>query len=144
MVAPLKSRALPQFNVLRRARIGLATGIPYLCSPVIQKEGLDLFGDRRKLLLRSEGNDAAAAAVATKFRTVVAEQNLYGLSRRHGLDQKGSKEREKVKGRESKRSRMERKVIRWNHWQVQIYRIYGMRNCPIRPAETAYLWSSSA
>ena len=27
---------------------------------------------------------------------------------------------------------------------VYIYRIYGMRNCPIRTAETAYLWSSSA
>jgi len=27
---------------------------------------------------------------------------------------------------------------------VSIYRIYGMRNCPLRPAETAYLWSSSA
>jgi hypothetical protein len=39
---------------------------------------------------------------------------------------------------------MERKVIRRNDWQVHIYRIYGMRNCPIRPAETAYLWSSSA
>jgi hypothetical protein len=81
MVAPLKSRALPQFNVLRRARIGLA--------------GPRSFGDRRKLLLRSEGNDAAAAAVATKFRTVVAEQNLYGYQDGTGSIKKDQKKEKK-------------------------------------------------
>jgi hypothetical protein len=34
------------------------------------------------------------------FLTVVAEQNLYGYQDGHGLDQKGSKEREKLRGRE--------------------------------------------
>jgi hypothetical protein len=37
------------------------------------------------------------------FLTVVAEQNLYGYQDGHGLDQKGSKEREKLKDRESKK-----------------------------------------
>jgi len=44
VAAPSQVESIAQHNVLRRARIGLATGIPYLCSPVIQREGLDLLG----------------------------------------------------------------------------------------------------
>jgi hypothetical protein len=46
------------------------------------------------------------------------------------------------KRRRSKRGRVREqdgKKSNSNDWQVYTYRIYGMRNCPIRLAETAHL-----